>query len=248
MKYITAAIGNFDGIHIGHDKIINTCVEIGNQSNQEKKIITFEYEFKQFAHSAKQNKKIYGKNGKIASLKNYDIDDIIFFALDDSNYRMTPESFVADILIDKLRIKNIVVGFNFRFGYQAKGNIALLQELSRKYDYHIEVIEAVKQNNHIVSSTMIRHLIEAGKIVEANQLLADRFRIDLRDHLFTTLSESEIVIQDHDYALPPPGKYKIMNDEKEQMIEIDLWEGQTLIKYQEKAAIHSFEFLEEVFR
>lgn len=218
MKYITAALGNFDGIHIGHDKIIKRCIDVGNKCKQEKKIITFEYEFDQFANSSKKMKKIYGKNGKIASLKDYDIDDIIFFTLDKNTAKMSPEEFVSDILINKLQIKNIIVGFNFKFGYKAEGDTDLLLELSNKYGFTIEIINAVKTDDFIVSSSIIRKLIENGEISEANKLLVDRFRIDLRDHKILKRKINEIVILNGDFVYPKNGEYLIASNEKDQKI------------------------------
>lgn len=218
MKYITAALGNFDGIHIGHDKIIKRCIEVGNNCKQDKKIITFEYKFDQFANRPKKMKKIYGKNGKIASLKNYDIDDIIFFTLDENTAKMSPEDFVSDVLINKLQIRNIIVGFNFRFGYKAKGDTNLLLELSKKYGFTIEVINAVKTDGFVVSSTIIRNLIEDGKIEEANNLLIDRFRIDLRDHKIYKRDINEIIIVSGDFVYPKNGEYLISSDGDKQKI------------------------------
>ena len=182
MKHITAAIGNFDGIHIGHNEIIRNCIEIGDRNCQQKKIITFEYEFANISNNAKRMKKIYGKNGKIGSLRNYSIDDIIFYSLDENTAKMSPEEFISKVLIDQLQIKNIVVGFNFRFGYKAMGDIGLLKYLSKKYDYDVRIIDAIKKNDIVVSSSIIRNMIESGDVESVNGLLMERYRMDLRDH------------------------------------------------------------------
>jgi riboflavin kinase/FMN adenylyltransferase len=246
MRYITAAIGNFDGIHIGHDKIIKKCIEIGSKNNQEKKIITFEYDFEKFENLAKRNKKIYGKNGKIASLKSYDIDDIIFFSLNEKNAKMAPETFVRDVLIDELRIKNIVVGFNFRFGHKAQGDIELLKSLSGKYDYNVEVVNAVIKNDYIVSSTIIRKLIENGNIKNANNLLMERFRIDLRDHEAIKLSEAELFIKDAGYVYPAKGKYLVLLQGKEEIIEIRNIESGIILKGSKEIYTQIIEFIKEI--
>ncbi|HAE43398.1 MAG TPA: hypothetical protein DCG34_10880 [Clostridiales bacterium] len=225
MRYITAAIGNFDGIHIGHDQIIRKCIEIGNQSNQEKKIVTFEYEFDKFTNIAKKYRKIYGKHGKIATLKNYDIDDIIFYSLDSETAVMSPERFISEILIDKLCIKNIVVGFNFRFGHKAKGDTHLLQEMAPKYGYGVEVINAVKQEGFVISSSMIRDLIADGRIIEANRLLTETYRIDLRDHRYRIVSENELLILDNDFVYPKDGAYLVFDNQKEFEIIISKKDG-----------------------
>lgn len=246
MRYITAAIGNFDGIHIGHDQIIRKCIEIGNQSNQEKKIITFEYEFDKFTNIAKKYRKIYGKHGKIATLNNYDIDDIIFYSLDSETAVMTPESFISEILIDKLRIKNIVVGFNFRFGHKAEGDTHLLQELATKYDYGVEVINAVKKEGFVISSSMIRDLIAEGRIIEANRLLTESYRIDLRDHRYRIISENELLILDNDFVYPKDGAYLVFDNQKEFEIKISRKDGFLQMESNEILTLDIIQFIQKI--
>ncbi len=208
MKYVSAAIGNFDGIHIGHDAIIQKAIEMGHCRGQSVKVITFEYEFDKFTNIAKKYQKIYGKHGKMASLKSYPIDDILFFSLNQEMAAMSPESFIKDILVNELNIRTIVVGFNFRFGHKAKGDTLLLQKLSQTYHYDVHVIEAVKKDNQIISSSRIRELIKSGEIEQANQLLVDPYRIDFRDHQYQ-IHKNQVEIVEKDYVYPPSGKYLV---------------------------------------
>ncbi|HBH12876.1 MAG: Riboflavin biosynthesis protein RibF [Clostridiales bacterium 38_11] len=246
MRYITAAIGNFDGIHMGHDQIIRKCIHIGNQSEQDKKIVTFEYEFDKFTNIAKKYKKIYGKHGKISTFKNYDIDDIIFYALDSQTAIMSPESFISEILIDKLCIKNIVVGFNFRFGHKAKGDIQLLQDLSNKYNYSVEVISAVKQDGKVISSSMIRELIAAGCIVEANKLLTEDYRIDFRDHHYEVISNKELLIFDTDFIYPLEGSYLVIENQNKLKIKLENENGILRLKSNDSLTPDIIQFIKKI--
>jgi riboflavin kinase/FMN adenylyltransferase len=246
MSETTAAIGNFDGIHIGHDSIFRKCIEIGNKTGQAKKVITFEYEFDKFTNISKKYKKIYGKHGKIGSLKQYPLDDIIFFSLDSMTAVMTPEEFVSEILVKKLSIKNIVVGFNFRFGYKAKGDTKVLNDLSHKYGYQVTIIEAVRRNGQIISSTYIRDLISKGNLKLANELLTENYRFDLRDHRMTVLSENQILLTDNDFVYPPSGKYLTYIDGKQCELTLDHQQEGLLVECKALKAPRIVEFLEKI--
>ncbi len=246
MRYITAAIGNFDGIHVGHDQIIRKCIEIGNRFEQDKKIVTFEYEFDKFTNIAKKYKKIYGKHGKISTFKSYDIDDIIFYSLDSQTAIMSPERFISEILIEKLRIRNIVVGFNFRFGHKAQGDIHYLQELSSKYNYGVEVINAVKQEGLVISSSMIRELIAEGKITEANRLLTERYMIDFRDHQFDIISDKELLIRDKDFVYPADGSYLVIENSNQIEIKVENENGFLRLKSNDILTPDIIQFIKKI--
>lgn len=246
MRYITAAIGNFDGIHVGHDQIIRKCIEIGNRFEQDKKIVTFEYEFDKFTNIAKKYKKIYGKHGKISTFKSYDIDDIIFYSLDSQTAIMSPERFISEILIEKLRIRNIVVGFNFRFGHKAQGDIHYLQELSSKYNYGVEVINAVKQEGLVISSSMIRELIAEGKMTEANRLLTERYMIDFRDHQFDIISDKELLIRDKDFVYPVDGSYLVIENSNQIEIKVENENGFLRLKSNDILTPDIIQFIKKI--
>ena len=246
MRYITAAIGNFDGIHMGHDQIIRKCIDIGNRFDQDKKIVTFEYEFDKFTNIAKKYKKIYGKHGKISTFKSYDIDDIIFYSLDSQTALMSPERFISEILIDKLRIRNIVVGFNFRFGHKAQGDIHYLQELSSKYNYGVEVINAVKQEGLVISSSMIRELIAEGRMTEANSLLTEAYRIDFRDHQFDIVNDKELLILDKDFVYPSDGLYLVIENNNQIEIKVENKNGFLRLKSNDSLTPDIIQFIKKI--
>lgn len=246
MKHITAAIGNFDGIHIGHDEIIRNCIEIGNHNSQQKKIITFEYEFTDISNSSKKLKKIYGKNGKIGSLRNYDINDIIFYSLDDNTAKMSPEQFISEVLVNKLQIKNIVVGFNFRFGYKATGDVELLKYLSKKYNYSVKIIEAIKKDEIVVSSSIIRTMIENGDIESVNGLLMERYRMDLRDHSVINRNDNILEFANMNFAYPPSGKYLVFINDKFQNIMVKNTGSEFFLEAPKKIDSNLIEFIKKI--
>jgi riboflavin kinase/FMN adenylyltransferase len=208
---IVAAIGNFDGVHIGHDKIIKKCIDLGNKKNIPKHIITFDYSDSFFKKIEKRSKKIYGEVGKTKMLNYYNIDGIIKVKLTKEISNMEPEEFVKSFLVDTYNIDHIVAGYNFHFGYKARGDIDLLKELGKKYNFGVEIIDEVLYRNKDVSSSSIRKLIEQGKIKKANKLLINSYTIFLKEHEVIERSAEEILIKKGDFAYPKEGIYKIQN-------------------------------------
>jgi riboflavin kinase/FMN adenylyltransferase len=208
---IVAAIGNFDGVHIGHDKIIKKCIDIGNKKDIPKHIITFDYSDSFFKKIEKRSKKIYGEVGKTKMLNYYNIDGIIKVKLTKEISNMEPEEFVKSFLVDTYNIDHIVAGYNFHFGYKARGDIDLLKELGKKYNFGVEIIDEVLYRKKDVSSSSIRKLIEQGKIKKANKLLINSYTIFLKEHEVIERSAEEILIKKGDFAYPKEGIYKIQN-------------------------------------
>jgi riboflavin kinase/FMN adenylyltransferase len=208
---IVAAIGNFDGVHIGHDKIIKKCIDLGNKKNIPKHIITFDYSDSFFKKIEKRSKKIYGEVGKTKMLNYYNIDGIIKVKLTKEISNMEPEEFVKSFLVDTYNIDHIVAGYNFHFGYKARGDIDLLKELGKKYNFGVEIIDEVLYRKKDVSSSSIRKLIEQGKIKKANKLLINSYTIFLKEHEVIERSAEEILIKKGDFAYPKEGIYKIQN-------------------------------------
>jgi len=209
---IVAAIGNFDGVHIGHDKIIKKCIDIGNKKNIPKYIITFDYNDNFFKKFDKRTRKIYGEVGKKKILSYYNIDGIISIKLTKEISNMEPEDFVEKILIETYKIDYIVAGYNFHFGYKAKGDINLLKILGEKHKFGVKIIDEVLYKNEDVSSTSIRKLIEAGEINKANKLLINDYKIFIKEHKILYREEKEILIKKGDFAYPKAGKYRIQEN------------------------------------
>lgn len=211
-KKIVAAIGNFDGVHIGHDKIIKKCIDIGSKENLSKYVITFDYDDNFFEKSDKKSRKIYGKTGKEKMLMYYNLDGIISIKLTKKISNLEAEEFVKEFLVDTYKVNYIIAGYNFHFGYKAKGDKDLLKELGEKYDYKAVIIDEVLYKNKDVSSTSIRKLIEAGKIKKANKLLINNYTIFLNEHEILNKSDNEILIKKGSFAYPKEGIYNIQDN------------------------------------
>ncbi|MBP1925297.1 riboflavin kinase/FMN adenylyltransferase [Sedimentibacter acidaminivorans] len=203
------AIGNFDGIHIGHDKLITRMIELSREKKQNSIIITFKYIKKDLKKSTKNLKYINSFNTKILLLKSYDVTDIVEIELDEHISKYSPEQFIKTILIDRFNAKNIVVGYNFTFGYKAMGNINTLKQFECVYDYKVEEIPPVKFNGIAVSSTLVRNLIQEGKIHDANKLLINNYTIFSKDIDINYNKNIGFVDNNSSIIIPSDGRYKV---------------------------------------
>ncbi|MDW5300700.1 MAG: FAD synthetase family protein [Sedimentibacter sp.] len=204
------AIGNFDGIHIGHDTLIRRMIDLSHETNQDSIIITFKFIKKDLKKSTFNIKYINSQNTKLEILKEYNVTEVVEIELDDVVSKYSQEQFISEILIGKYNAKNIVVGYNFSFGYKASGNIITLKGFEEKYGYEVEEIYPVKYNGILVSSTLVRSLLKEGKIHEANNLLVNNYTIfheeiemDYNKNICFVDNKSSIIV-------PADGRYSVM--------------------------------------
>jgi len=202
------AIGNFDGIHVGHDVLIRRMIELSNEMNQDSIIITFEYIKNDLRKSSLHMKYINSPNTKLETLKSYNVNKVVEIELDEVISKYTPEQFIK-LLKDNYNVKNIVVGYNFTFGYKASGNINTLIEFQQKYGYRVEEIYPIKYNGIAVSSTLIRNLIREGKIREANKLLLNDYTLFHEELIFDIDKNTAFIDNKSNILVPPDGKYYV---------------------------------------
>ena len=152
-------IGNFDGVHRGHQKIIKQIVKLSKKKNLKSVVITFKPHPSVFLKKNYKPFKLTSEETKIEEIKKLGIDYLIFLKFDKNFNKLSPENFVKKLV--NFRPKFIVVGYNFRFGFKRKGDVHLLKKLSRKYLYTLKIIKPVISSNKITfNSTFIRKNLE----------------------------------------------------------------------------------------
>lgn len=178
VKNAVVTIGTFDGVHLGHRKIISRLKEIADSINGETVILTFFPHPRMILHPEDQNIKMINTiDEKAELLEQLGIDHLIItpFSRDFSN--QTAEEYIKDILVDKIGTKKIVIGYDHRFGKDRQGGLAELQRLAPVYGF--EVIEIPEQDIHdvAISSTRIRQALLNDNIDLANEFLGYPFFI-----------------------------------------------------------------------
>lgn len=164
------ALGSFDGIHQGHLKLINKAIEISKENNGLSMVYTFTNHPLTVINKEKAPKLIMDSKTKLEILDKLGIDMVCLVDFNQQFMHIEPEEFI-NILVERYNAKGIIVGFNYRFGHQNRGDIKLLQELSERLNFDLHVVSPYKSANEVVSSTKIRMSITEGNVQEATELL-----------------------------------------------------------------------------
>ncbi|MFA5527240.1 MAG: bifunctional riboflavin kinase/FAD synthetase [Peptostreptococcales bacterium] len=169
------ALGNFDGVHIGHQKLIKSAVDFCQANHLLSAVFTFRNHPKNLnGNSVKQ---IMTWEEKVEVMEEMGVDYLIAVEFNEEIMTIKPEDFLKDILLDKLRAKEIFCGFHYHFGHKAQGDTELLDRMKEKYGYGLFVLGAVTYDDEVVSSTRIRELIEEGEMERCNKLLSRNYSV-----------------------------------------------------------------------
>ena len=172
------AIGNFDGIHVGHQKVFKKTKKFAKKNKIKFGVLTFTPLPIMFFNKKIKNYRLVSENKKLKLFEKYGVDFIINIKFNKKFSKISAENFIKKIIYEKINPQSLSVSNNFKFGRKRKGNVNLLKKLSDKYDYQLLNIGAFKYNCKIVSSTRIRKCLQSGKIHLANKLLSRTWFID----------------------------------------------------------------------
>ena len=172
------AIGNFDGVHLGHQKVINEAKKKAKKNKIPFGIMTFEPVPVMFFNSKIKHHRLNSLNQKKLQLKKFNLDFLIIIKFNKNFSNFSAEQFINKIINNKTRCKFLYVSKNFRFGYKRQGDIQTLKKFEKLYNYKSLITKPYKKNKRIISSTLIRKKIKLGKIQEANKLLNREWSID----------------------------------------------------------------------
>ena len=170
-------IGNFDGVHWAHQKIFKKIIERARDLHGTSVVITFEpHPVKvMFPEKAKPLITLLEQKKELVINQGIDIFLIIEFTLEFAG--ISARDFVKDILVDKIGVKEIVVGYDYTFGHNRKGNITVLREMGSLFNFNVQQVDPVYVENVLVSSTSIRNLIMEGNVDEAKKILGRNYQI-----------------------------------------------------------------------
>lgn len=206
------ALGNFDGVHVGHRQLIGSAVEKAREKGLASAVFTFSNHPKSLIPGAKPVKNIVYQEEKEALIEALGVDYYFNFAFTKEIMTMPPETFVKTFLADKMNAKEIFCGFNYHFGYKGEGDTKLLRILGAKYGFHVNEVKAVSIDGDVVSSTLIRNMIMAGEMEECAKYLGRNYDIGgevvVGNRLGRTIGfpTSNIMI-DESMVTPPNGVY-----------------------------------------
>ena len=207
------AIGNFDGVHLGHQKVFKNAKRIAKKDGIKFGVLTFDPLPVMFFNKKIINHKLISENQKLKLFKKYGIDFVIRIRFNKNFSKIKATEFIKDIIYKKINPKLIFVSNNFKFGNKRKGNVNLLKKFSKKYSFKLIKIFPYNYNKKIISSTRIRKCLRNGNLNLANKLLSRTWSIDGKvqsgKKLGRKLGYRTCNIHIKNYVLPKVGIYSV---------------------------------------
>ena len=177
LKNPAITIGNFDGVHKGHQALFQRVKQLAEELNGESAVVTFDPHPLEVLFPQKAPSFITSHRQKLDLIASCGIDATIVIPFDHKFSRMSAREFVEVVLVEKIGARAIVVGHDYRFGHSREGDIAFLKQLGEQYGFKVQTVTGLKVNDTVVSSTAIRQMIVSGNIKEANKLLGRFFEV-----------------------------------------------------------------------
>jgi phosphoribosyl 1,2-cyclic phosphate phosphodiesterase len=169
------AIGNYDGIHLGHQAILRADVERAHESGAVATALTFDPAPLKLLRPEAAPLRLSTNEQRMEWFGAVGLESAVVLPFTHELSQLSPEDFVEKILVEQLCLKTVLVGENFRFGHAQAGNVKLLRELGQRNGFEVAIIPPVMYRGEIVSSTMIRRAIAAGDVATAGRLLGRPF-------------------------------------------------------------------------
>jgi len=172
-KDINLTIGNFDGVHLGHQHLIDKLIKVSKENNFQSCLLSFLPHPRKFFGKLNENFNIIPDQYKKKILNKLGLDIYIDFEFNSSLASLSPENFIKEILCEKLNIKSIIVGEDFKYGKDREGDLGLLNSKSKELLFDLKIIQPVldKNNNQKFSSSIIRENLKNGKLELVNEAL-----------------------------------------------------------------------------
>jgi riboflavin kinase/FMN adenylyltransferase len=170
-------IGNFDGIHLGHQSLFNKVQERARAIQGTSMVVTFQPHPAQILRPSKAPRQIVSDTAKIELIFQQGISVVLSIPFTKEFAQIPAREFIQGILVDRIGMKEIVVGYDYTFGRKREGNIHLLKEMGGKLGFQVHIHPPVTVGTHLVSSTRVRELINSGAMEEAKLLLGRPFSL-----------------------------------------------------------------------
>jgi riboflavin kinase/FMN adenylyltransferase len=171
------SLGNYDGVHLGHRVILERTISFAKNANIPSIAVTFDPVPKKVLQPQIAPPLIQTLQQRLAKLESVGMEHTIIVHFSTEFAQKSPEEFVQQFLIDKLRVQYFVVGENFSFGHQKQGNLSLLKKMGSANDFQVVGIPEVYKNGVRISSSQIREFIQEGRMQEASDFLGSPFAL-----------------------------------------------------------------------
>jgi riboflavin kinase/FMN adenylyltransferase len=254
-KQSIVTIGTFDGVHIGHQKILNLITKSAQELNCESLVLTFFPHPRMVLQKDTEMKQLNSVNEKVELLAKLGIDNLVIHPFDKDFSRLTAEEFVKEVLVDIFRVKKIIIGYDHRFGRNRTATIEDLNSFGKKYGFEVEQISAEQINEVAVSSTKIRNALLEGNAEIAASYLGYDYSItgivSKGKQLGRTIGfpTANIKIEDENKLIPSIGVYIAKSYIKGNPIYgmMNIGTRPTVDGSNQSIEIHFFDFKEDIY-
>ena len=205
------ALGNFDGVHRGHRKILERVRRVAGERGAAAIVMTFDPHPPRVVRPDKAPPLLMTTAQRLEAIAASGLQGAAIVRFTHEMSQWDPETFVRTVLVDWMRVGEVWVGANFLFGHDRAGNFSLLRGLGARYGFKAEKIDPVRYKDFVVSSTRIRRLVGEGRVDEAGALLGHQYYVDGSvvhgDHRGTSIGFPTANLCTENELLPPHGVY-----------------------------------------
>ena len=171
-------IGNYDGVHLGHQKILSMVLQKAQEIKGTSMVMTFDPHPVKVLAPERDIKLLTTSEEKAKLIKAMGIDVLLFINFNKEFANMLPDDFINTVLVEKFQVREIIVGTNYAFGRHKKGTIELLRRRGEKYGFEVKAVRQVMVHGNVVSSSAIRSLLLKGAVYEASKYLGRAYSIE----------------------------------------------------------------------
>ncbi len=208
-----ATIGNFDGVHLGHQAVIGQLADKAQGLHLPTLVMLFEPQPQEFFAPQKAPPRLMRLREKLQALRRYAVDRVLCVRFDQAFADLEPEAFIRQVLVEGLGVKYLVVGDDFRFGHARRGDFAMLQAAGREHGFQVVNMHSLTIDGERVSSTRVRAALAAADLTLAEKLLGRPYRMCGRvahgDKIGRTLGVPTANIHLHRHSTPLKGVYAV---------------------------------------
>lgn len=250
-----ATLGTFDGVHLGHRKIVDKLVNEAKLKSLESVVLTFFPHPRMIVQPESEIKLINTLSEKERRMERLGLDNFIIHPFTKEFSQLSAEAFVEDILVKKLNISKIIIGYDHKFGKNRTADINDLIRFGKQYDFEVEQISAQEVAEVSVSSTKVRKALEEGNLPLANSYLVDPFPISGRvvkgREIGRTIGfpTANLELENTYKIVPKPGVYVVQTSWNKKIIcgMMNIGVNPTVSGTQQSIEIHFFDFNENIY-
>ena len=253
---VALTLGTFDGVHIGHQSIIEKLNEVAEKIDGESVLMTFYPHPRHVLHPNNQKLKLLSTiEERSEMLKEYGLKHFIIQEFTKKFSQLKSENFVKEILVDKLCVKKLIIGYDHHFGRNREGNYEKLLRLSNLYSYEVEKIDPLNYMGSSVSSTKIRKKIHENKFKEVRKLLGRYFSFSGKIIEGKKMGKkigyptANIIVENVNKLMPNDGVYAvyIKVNSKDYMGMMNIGYNPTFNSSKKSVEVHILDFSEDIY-